>query len=172
MSFNKRHPLLWVFIHICLLRQPPEVLPASPFLLVILLVFNIGIGITAFLIDFSLVQSVLRTVADLIVSLGFIYLLLIAVGKVVRSMQTVIAMLGVSAILNILSFPLLLLLPDGKATVGLPGIMLYVLFFWHIVIMGHIFRHALSVSLPTGMLVAFAYVLMAMAVFYSIFPVQ
>jgi len=67
---------------------------------------------------------------------------------------------------------MLLILPDGQGVIGLAGMMLYVLFFWHITIMGHIFRHALSVSLPTGMLVAFAYVLATMSVFYSIFPVQ
>ena len=141
-------------------------------LIAVLLVMNLIIGVGSFLIDFDLLQSLLRTVVDMAFSLAFIYLLLLAANKINRSLQTMIAMLGVSAILNVLSFPLLLLLPEVRTTIGPVGFMLYGLFFWHIAIMGHIFRHAISVNLPTGLLIAFSYVLIAISVFYSLFPVQ
>ena len=172
MSFARLHPLLNVFVQLMLFRQRPDILPASVFLFAVLLVMNLIIGVGSFLIDFDLLQSLLRTVVDVAFSLAFIYLLLLAANKINRSLQTMIAMLGVSAILNVLSFPLLLLLPEVRTTIGPVGFMLYGLFFWHIAIMGHIFRHAISVNLPTGLLIAFSYVLIAISVFYSLFPVQ
>jgi len=172
MSFARLHPLLNVFLQMMLFRQRPDILPASIFLFAILLVVNLFVGVGSFLIDFDLLQSLLRTVVDMAFSLAFIYLLLLAVNKMNRSLQTMIAMLGVSAILNVLSLPLLLLLPEAKIATGPVGFMLYGLFFWHIAVMGHIFRHALSVNLPTGLLIAFSYVLIAISVFYSLFPVQ
>ncbi|MCW8962717.1 MAG: hypothetical protein OQL16_02895 [Gammaproteobacteria bacterium] len=172
MSFARLHPLLNVFVQMMLFRQRPDILPASVFLFAVLLVMNLIIGVGSFLIDFDLLQSLLRTVVDMAFSLAFIYLLLLAANKINRSLQTMIAMLGVSAILNVLSFPLLLLLPEVRTTIGPVGFILYGLFFWHIAIMGHIFRHAISVNLPTGLLIAFSYVLIAISVFYSLFPVQ
>jgi hypothetical protein len=152
MSFIRQHPLLSIFFRIALFQQRPDELPASSFLFAVLLVVNLIIGVANFLIDFDIIQSILRTMADLVVSLSFVY--------------------GVSAILNCLSFPLLLLLPEVRTSVGVVGVVLYAMFFWHIAIMGHIFRHALSVNLPTGLMISFAYVLMTMAVFYSLFPAQ
>lgn len=172
MNFVRQHPLLTVFVQIMLLRQRPDVLPASAFLFGLMVVINLIIGAASFLLDFNPVQSLLRTVADLVVSLLFVYLLLLAFNKAGRSLQTMIALLGVSAIMNILSFPLLMMLPDNRESIGSIAIVLYVLFLWHVIIMGHIFQHALSVNLPTGLLIAFSYVLIAMSVFYSLFPVQ
>ena len=65
MSFVRQHPLLWVFLRIMLLRQQPDILPASLFLFGLLLVANLLIGIASFLSDFDLLPSVLRTIADL-----------------------------------------------------------------------------------------------------------
>ena len=172
MNFIRQHPLLSIFFRIALFQQRPDELPASSFLFAVLLVINLIIGVANFLIDFDIIQSILRTMADLVVSLSFVYLMLLAVNKASRSLQTMIAMLGVSAILNCLSFPLLLLLPEVRTSVGAVGVVLYAMFFWHIAIIGHIFRHALSVNLPTGLMISFAYVLMTMAVFYSLFPAQ
>jgi hypothetical protein len=172
MNFVRQHPLLSVYLQIMLLRQRPDVLPASWFLFAFMLVLNLIIGIVSFLLDFNMLQSLLRTVTDMAISLGFIYLLLLAFNKSGRSLQTMTAMLGVSAILNIVSLPLLFMMPEPRESTGAMGILLYVLFMWHLVIMGHIFQHAVSVKLPTGLLIAFAYVLIAMSVFYSLFPIQ
>lgn len=172
MSFSSRHPILSVILQIAVFRQRPEVLPASPFLFGLLLSINLLIGGANFLTDFNIIQSLLRMVVDLVVSLGFIHLILQAASKTNRSLQTMIAMLGISAILNLLSFPLLLVLPDPQTSIGPVGTVLYLLFFWHIAIMGHIFRCALSVSLPTGLLVSLAYVFMTITVFYALFPLH
>lgn len=172
MDFVKQHPLLWVFIRICLLKERPDVLPSSVFLLGILAATNLLLGIINFLLDFDLLQSVLRTLADLSFSLAFVYLLLLAVNKSERLLQTLIAMLGVSAILSSLAFPFLVLLPEERAALSLAGIALYGLFFWHLIVIGNIFRHALSVGFATGIVVSMVYVLTAMSLFYSLFPVQ
>jgi hypothetical protein len=95
-----------------------------------------------------------------------------AANKSARSLQTISAILGVSIILNILSLPLLMMLGEKQLSTGFAGLSLYIIFCWHIAVMGHIFRHALSVRLAAGMMVSFVYVMVAMAIFYSLLPVQ
>lgn len=172
MSFIHQHPLLNVFLQLLLLRQRPDILPASLFLFSILLLVNLFIGIGGFLMNFDLLQSILRAVADIISTLVFVYLLLLAVNKLNRGLQATIAILGTSAILNILSLLPLMILSAVKTPLGLAEFILYVLFFWHIIVMGHIFRHTLSVNFPMGLLAALLYVSLAIFIFYFLFPVQ
>ena len=172
MNWQQQHPLLMIFVRISLLRQRPDELPASSFLFAVLLILNLLVGAASFLIEFDALQAMLRSLLDSAISLGFIYLLLLAVNKRARSLQTMVAVLGVGTLLSILSLPLLLALPAPRSAVGLAGIILYALFFWHITILGHIFRHALSVSIPAGLIISFAYVITVLSVFYSVFPVK
>lgn len=172
MSFVRQHPLVWTFIRILLFQKSPDVIPASWFLLGILLVLNLGLGIVSFAVQYDVLDSVLRTLADMLISICFVYLVLMAVNKSARSLQTISAMLGVSIILNLLSLPLLMMLAEKQLSAGFAGLFLYIIFCWHIAVMGHIFRHALSVRLAVGMMVSFVYILVAMAIFYSLFPVQ
>ena len=172
MSFVRQHPFIWVFLRLLVFRESPDVLPASWFLFGLVLVINLLIDIVSFLVQFDLPGTVLRTIADLIFSALFIYLLLLSFNKAARFLQTAIAMFGVSALLNLFALPLLVLLPPEQKVTGMAGTILYTLFFWHIFVIGHIFRHALAVNFALGLLASFAYVLLVMTVFYSLFPVQ
>ena len=172
MSFVRHHPLLWVFLKLLVFREKPDVLPASWFLFGLVLLINLVVDIGSFLIQFDLPGTLLRTIADLVLSALFIYLLLLSVNKVSRFLQTAIALFGVSALLNLLALPLLLGMSPDQDAGSVVGAILYILFFWHIAVIGHIFRHALSVTMTLGLLVAFSYVIVVMTVFYSLFPVQ
>lgn len=172
MSFSSRHPLLTVFLNVLVFRQGPQILPASGFLFGLLLAINFLTGIVAFMLQYDLLSSLVRAIADLSVSLGIVYLFLVISGKGARVLQTIIALLGAGAILNILSLPLLAILSSMPSLVGMAGLLLYLLLFWQIAVAGYIFHHALSVSVSAGIFIAVAYVLFAMAVFYSLFPVE
>ena len=172
MNFVQQHPLVWTFFRILVFQKGPDVLPASQFLLGFLLLLNLAVGIASFILQFDLSGAILRTLADMSISIGFVYLLLLGANKSARALQTISAMLGVSIILNLMTLPLLLMVSSEQLSIGASAIFLYIIFCWHIAVMGHIFRHALSISLPVGMLVSFVYILIAMAIFYSLFPVQ
>ena len=172
MSFIRNHPLAWVYLKLLVVREKPDVLPASWFLLGLMLAINLLLDIGSFLVKFDAMGTLLRTAADLLISTLFIYLLLLSVNKTARFLQTASAMFGVSALLNLCALPILILLPPDQQAKGILGVILYALFFWHIAVIGHIFRHALSVTITLGLLVAFSYVVLVMTVFYSLFPVQ
>lgn len=172
MNFVRQHPLISTIFKILVFQKGPDVLPASQFLLGLLLFLSLAVGIASFIVQFDLPGAITRTLADIFISIGFVYLLLLGANKSARALQTISAMLGVSIILNLISLPLLLMVSTEQAPVGAFAVFLYIIFCWHIAVMGHIFRHALSTSLPVGILVSFVYVLIAMAVFYSLFPVQ
>lgn len=73
-------------------------------------------------------------------------------GRPVRFIQTASALYGTGALLSILNLPLVLSAdsepPAAAALVGL------VVFFWHLAVDGHIWRHALEVSYAAGLVVA------------------
>lgn len=172
MNFVRQHPLAWTIFKILVFQKGPDVLPASHFLLGLLLLLNLGVGIASFMVQFDLLGAIMRTLADMSISIAFVYLLLLGASKSARALQTISAMLGVSIVLNVVSLPLLLMVSSEQLSLGASAMFLYIIFCWHIAVMGHIFRHALSISLPAGVLVSFVYVLIAMAIFYSLFPLQ
>ena len=53
MSFVRQHPLLWVFLRIMLLRQQPDILPASLFLFGLLDLDSPVLVILPFLLAFA-----------------------------------------------------------------------------------------------------------------------
>lgn len=133
---------------------------------------NFLIGGLSFLIEHNLWQASLRAATDMVISLGLGSLILLMAGKIARILQTLIALLGISAILNILSLPMLFFLLQTSSNIGMVGILLYSVFIWDILIMGHIFRQALSAGFTSGLLVSMSYVFIAMMIFYLLFPVK
>lgn len=172
MNFAERHPLVSVFLFIGLLRKGPQDIPASQFLFAILLVFSFMLGAASFMIEYEVGQALLRTIADMVISLGLVYVLLQLAGRKARILQTLTALLGVSVILNSLSWPLLFLLHDTESSAVVIAAFLYLIFIWNITVTGHIFGQTLAVSFSTGLLFAVAYSLIAVFIFYSLFPIQ
>ena len=172
MTFVRQHPLVWTFIRILLFQKSPDVIPASWFLLGILLLINLGVGIASFAVQYDVLNSVLRTLADMVISICFVYLVLMAANKSARSLQTISAMLGVSIILNILSLPLLMMMAEKQLSAGFAGLFRDVILCWHIAVMGQRVRHPLSVRLTAGMRGTLVSILVARAIYYSLYPVQ
>lgn len=170
MHFEHEHPLLLAFWRLCLLRLSPEDLPASPFLLTGLIVINFLLGVVCFLIQHDLSGAILRVAADLLITLGIVTLLLIFALRIHRIMQTLIAVSGTSMILNVFSVPLLFLLPPVGAGQSALALLLTLLFIWQVFVMGGIFRHAFTLSLPAGILLSIVSIMLALSLFYMVFP--
>ena len=150
--------MLLAFLQICLFRQGPQILPASGFLLGLLVVLNAITGVAGLLAEFLLPAAILITIAHVSIGLGLAYLILLVSMKVSRALQTLTALSGTGAILNVISMLLIWLLPEEGQQQNIISMLLIGVLFWSIFIIGGIFRHALSISLAMGVLTSIGYV--------------
>lgn len=73
-------------------------------------------------------------------------------GVGARWLQTLTALFGVGAIFHILHLPMTIMMTDPPGT--FTALAIVTLFFWSFAVDGHIYRHALEVRFPVGLLVA------------------
>jgi len=153
--------LLNVFLDICLLRAGPQALPASSFLLSVTALMGLLTG-TIVIVDAlgNVFTAFMAQLLDLLLLAMLLLTLLRLRGLESRFLQTATALFGCGALINLVTLPLPLLTPEegaGQQAAG-PAFLLYlVLIIWALVVVGHIFRHALEIHLVRGILIAVGY---------------
>ncbi len=148
-------------IGIFLLRFGPQDLPSSGGLLALLIAaYMILTLITIHLgsMDFEPVPLVLLSV---VLALGLSWIVLRLAGKTARWVQTITALFGAAVIFRLLNMPLVMVGDNGAP--ALLEIFALMLFFWSFAVDGHIYRHALELTLSMG--IAVAVVLFAVSYF-------
>ncbi len=152
--------LLREFLHICLFRRGPQDLPASTPLLVLCLLASMLGSVVIAATSLTLSMAVMSAVAETLFMCAVVYLLLWVRGHAARWQQTVTAIAGTGVVLILLALPLLawiLAAEAQSAAAGLPILLFYGIIIWNLMVLGHIFRHALSTLLPLGVLMALVY---------------
>ena len=147
-----------LFLDICLFRKGPQDAPASTLLLAIAIVAYVLVGLVLFGIEVGPTQALLQIVVEGGALLGFTYLTLLASGYRNRILQTTIAMVGTDALISTSALPLVvvaLYTQEGQIAYAL----LLALTLWHLAVIAHILRHALSRSYSHGLVLAIAYFL-------------
>lgn len=144
--------LLIVFLDMLRLRSGPQDLPASRGLMVVLAILYIAGGFMAGNV-MSEPDYAPRAMVAIGVQFAFAILLLKFKGLADRIQQTISALAGTGFIFGMVSVYLLSLIDVEKPQVELVAFYM-VLFFWSLTVDGHIFRHALSSKMGTGLLVA------------------
>ncbi|MBS3964715.1 MAG: hypothetical protein KGZ80_09520 [Methylomonas sp.] len=163
------YELSLLFFRISLFRNGPQDVPASPWLLALLLPIYIVVNFLILWLNGTAASAPLQVAVDFAMMPGFIWPLLYFAGKSARFQQTLHAMLGTDIVIAVLALPVIASLnnaPNQPAYFALVGLMI-----WHWVINGHIFRHALDRSAMFGMLLALLYIMMSAQVMASLFPV-
>ncbi len=154
--------LLQAYMDIAFMRQGPQDLPASSFLFLLTLITNITITILQSFVntvgdgDGELVQIFLSTLWLLL----FVWLVLSMYGRRKRFLQSGTALLGADAFLSLLQLPLLAwrnLLNVEPLTLAAPDPFILGLYFWFLVIVAQVFRHALEIPLAGATAIAVIY---------------
>ncbi len=153
--------LFKLFLDICLLRKGPQDIPAAAVLLRLTLACY---GLTALLglpamLGFGVALALLAI--DMALQAGLTYGALYLRGSIGRFQQTLTALYGCGALLQILFAPVQLWLDReiaGQGSPALPQLVWLGLFAWSIAVMSHILRHALSIPLWGGVLCSSAYI--------------
>jgi hypothetical protein len=152
------------FIDLCLLRRNPQDLPASAALFgLVLAVALLGGLLLSVSAGASLVAGLGQTLLDLLLMLGALHLVLKALNKRARYLQTATALVGADAVIGFVALlPVSLARPavDGAEPSGgvlLAGLLFLALLAWSVLVVGHILRHALDLTLAQGVVIAIAF---------------
>jgi len=161
------------FVQIALLRCKPQDLPASIFLLKLALFAHVLLGVLMFTTRLSFAQALLAGATSTVVMCALTASLLFANRRSARTLQTLTAMAGSDVVVGVAALPVTAWLHgtvDGAAASGLPGLLFLALVVWNLVVTGHVLRHALSSSLPLGVVLALLLYILSVNVIHALFP--
>jgi hypothetical protein len=150
-------PLIKLFWEICLFRRGPQDVPSSQTLLGLSALAYFAVGLTLLGLETGWPEAAAQVLAEAVMLLGFLWATLSVAGLKSRFIRTLIAMLGTDALISSFAIPLMIGIPQSPQAQGFYfGLLLLML--WHLTVVAHIFRHALSRPLGVGLGVAIVYV--------------
>lgn len=166
--------LLLVFVDIALHRRGPDELPASGFLLGLLIALYLVMGFVSLwalgVLDAANTQLVL---IDSVFFLAYVFVVLRLFGRDRRFLQTTIALLGTEVLVNIAGLPLALWARGISAPpdeLSMPMLLRLILVLWWIDIASFILSRALSRPYFVGALFVIVYVLTSLGISDFLFP--
>jgi len=155
--------LLRIIWQIVLLRQGPQVLPASTFLLWLVLAAHWLTGVLLGLLSLPPLESMLSALAGTLIMVALVHTLLLLYRHHARLTQTLAALAACEVLLGLLALPLTALFYAGAGLQDIAAMLSLLVLGWNITVAAHIFRHALGVSMGMGFLFAIAYTLISIS---------
>lgn len=159
---------LVLFIDICLYRRGPQDVPASWLLFGLALAAYLLVGEVLLIVEADWLEAALQAAVEAVLLLGFCWLVLWFHGKQVRFLQSATALLATDAVI---STPGALILQWWTAhpEIRLFQMALFALMIWHITVVAHILRHALSRPLFHGLALAVLYIIISYQIMSALF---
>lgn len=161
-----------LILDIALLQHGPQALPFSTGLTVAALASYAAAGMLAHQLIAPAMNPVGPGFFDLSLLVGFVLALLYGRGLPGRARQTLAALGGVGTLLTLCSLPVVPLLDPataGPAQASAGAIFWMALMIWSLVVTGHVLRHALDISLPVGIFLALAYMMVSLVLYGIMF---
>lgn len=162
------------FVQLCLLRIGPQDLPASLVLLGVALAAHTLTGIVVSLMFLptgaALVSGLVGTLLVCILTFSVLYIQRLRE----RVCQTLTAMAGAIALIDVTGIPVLGWLQSVQsagASPGTPTLLLLFLTGWSLTVQGHILRSALSTRFMFGLILAIFFFWISYNVMRTLFPV-
>lgn len=152
--------LLTLFLNLCLLRAKPQDLPASGRLMGAALAAYFLAGWMIALTQQPAGPAVLAALADSAVLALLTHTVLLLRKHPERLAQTLSALAGTGAVIQLIAWPLL-------ATPALLALLV-----WNLAINAHILRHALEVRLGPAILISVGFLLMSVTVALALAPLS
>jgi len=167
--------VLQKLLALMILKSAPQDLPYSP-------QFAVQMALVYFFTGLVVLQSTLSPddmlgglLLGLFVQVVFTYLVLRALNRSARFVQTISAMLVVSILFNLLSWPVFIVVADATATEGLKAtmsLMFLLIISWEVLVKAHIYRHALEMKMLSALALSFSLFFISVTLSQLLFPVQ
>lgn len=166
--------LLQTFWSVALRRLGPEDLPDSKFLLGVILMVYVCVQAPLIWILYNSSLVILQTIlAQLTMMSACVWGMLMLAGHRTRFRQTMIALIGTSALLSALTVPFVvwhqsILAADSE--LRLPAVAILMILIWSLAVDGHIFSRALSRPFVIGLMIAVCYYIVSSSFMTEILP--
>ncbi len=144
---------------IILLKQGPQDVPYSQQLLQLLIVAYVASGVLVMHGTVEPGEALANMVLDVLVIVFYTRLVLRALRKPARFVQTASAMIGVGVLFHLLAWPALAGLEVEQAAANtsmLASLAILLLLSWNLLVVAYIFRHALESGMTHAILLSFA----------------
>lgn len=164
--------LLKAFLAISVLRAAPQDLPASSMLLILAVLVYAMVGLVLSVITLPWGSAVLASLLDTMLLVAFGYTALTLRGLSARFIQTATALTGSLAVLGIVSLPLTVWLYQAEILhmdSGIPSGLLFAVLLWNVMVIAHIFRHALNATLGIALAISIAYLVVSLTILNALF---
>ena len=158
-----------------LLKSAPQDLPYSPqfpLQMALLYVFSGVVVLQTTINPDDLLGGLLLSLA---IQFLFTYIILGALDKSARFVQTMSAILAVSIMFNLLSWPVFIMITDSTASDALKSTMSLLFLFimsWEVLVKAHIFRHALEMKMFSALALSFSLLFISIALSQMLFPAE
>jgi hypothetical protein len=163
-----------VFVDIALHRRGPEQVPASGFLLGLLVLVYVAASIVATQIAQPLPRAVGMVIFDTALYVGYVWLVLGLFRHQGRFFQTTSALLGAETFLTLIGIPILSLAGLENGEIETPNIgtwLFFLLILWSIDVAGFVLSRALQQSYVVGVLIVLVYAFGSFTLGGLVFPV-
>lgn len=164
------NPLLKVFLDICLLRKGPQDVPASMFLLGLVVAAHWALGVVFSLFTLPPLHAALSGLIGTLLLLGMVQGLLALHRKPARLLQTATALAGVEILLGLIALPFSAWVFWWESDRLVPSLISLTIIVWSVVVASHILRHALGVTQAVAVLFALSYTLLSYTVVGLVVP--
>lgn len=165
--------LITFFVELCLLRRPPQDLPASEILFGILLMADLLVGmLVGITAGLTWGISFLQGLVEVLLMLSALYVALTQLKLRERFVQSGTALLGSGVLLGLVALIPLSVNPTGSQETDLAAVgavFLLALVVWGIVVTGHILRHSFGITLGQGAAIAVVFEIIAVTLVTSLF---
>ena len=150
--------LIKLFWDICLFKKGPQDIPPSRLLLSFATAAYLLVGLALLMLENTSWDALLQLLAEFGMLIGFLGATLKAAGLTSRFLKSSIAMLGCDALISSFGVPLLAALMASSLG-GAPFLLLILLMLWHLAVVAHILKNALSCQAWIGWGLAVVYIL-------------
>lgn len=162
------YELVLLFFQITIFKKGPQDVPASSFVLKLLLPVYVAVNYLILLMNGALSTALLQILADFAMILLFCWPLLYVAGRSHRFPQTLAAMIGTDIVLSFLALPAIATLNTQANDLAYFSMLTLVLWRW--LVTGHIMKHALDRSLFFALGLALLYIMLSSQVMAALFP--
>ena len=162
------YELLKLFFKICLFKKGPQDIPASSWLLRLLIVAYALVNFLLLKLSSDSYSAFLQVLVEILLILGSSWVILFIARKPARYQQMTSALIATDAVISFFALPAMATMMGQGSALAL--IVIILLMLWHWLISGHIFSNALEQPFTFGLGVAFLYILVSYQVMGLLFP--
>jgi len=159
------HAMLYLlarFLDICLLRAGPRDLPRSGRILAGTLAVDLALNYVSLAPISTPIWACLQIGTACLLTIGFLYGMLALRGQRPRFLQAASAVFGTDIVVSLVSLVMIFAFGGYHASFSqIAGLALDAVSIWNLIVLGNIFRSAMTLPLPGGILIALLYVIVS-----------